>query len=106
MPASALKDIWLGVAHDQGIQCADIGSIAVDESPDSISHLAAASSLRSDKPTLLIGCAYAPVSCDLMKAASCLLQQGLGAEGGTRRGLICVTGSLHMVSSVLQQLQQ
>jgi hypothetical protein len=100
MPASSLRDIWIGVAHDQGIECVDIGVVTSDR----IGHLAAAS---SDKPTpMMIGCGDGPFSHDLMKAASRLLHGVRRVEGdGASAGLICVTGSLHMVSSVLRQLE-
>ena len=52
---------------------------------------------------MLIGSGAVPFSGDLMKAASRLLLRR--TEGG-RTGLVCVTGSLHMVSSVLQQLER
>lgn len=110
MPASSLRDIWVGVAHDQGIECADIGAVTGDRVDDLAAAAAAAVSSGDSKPApLLIGCGDAPFSGDLMKAASrllLLLPRGRRADGGVRRGLVCVTGSLHMVSSVLQQLEQ
>ena len=102
MPASSLKDIWVGVAHDQGIECADIGVISAGEVPDHIDRRLAAAASGSDEPIpppMLIGCGGGPFSGDLMKAASRLLLHCGGA------GLICVTGSLHMVSWVLRQLE-
>lgn len=108
MLASSLKDIWTGVAHDQGIDCTDIGVVTSDESPDLIDCLAAAATSSPNKPApMMIGCGNAPFSRDLLKAASRLLQAWSdNGDGGAPAGLICVTGSLHMVSSVLQQLEQ
>lgn len=104
MPASSLKDIWTGVALGQGIECMDIGTITGDKAPDHVDHLAAVPCY--DKPTpMLIGCGAAPFSCDLIKAASRLLRRADGG-GAARGGLICVTGSMHMVAAVLQQLEQ
>jgi hypothetical protein len=105
MAASSLKDIWIGVAHDQGIECADIGAVT----SDCVDRLAAASSSGSERPTpMLIGCGDGLFLGDLMKAASRLLHRVRRADGGGAgsAGLVCVTGSLHMVSSVLQQLEQ
>ncbi|XP_044947029.1 dihydrofolate synthetase isoform X2 [Hordeum vulgare subsp. vulgare] len=106
MPASSLRDIWTGAALGQGIECADIGAIAGDEAPTvNIDHLAPAAG--TDKPGLmLIGCGATPFSRDLMKAASQLLRRADGPGAARGGGLICVTGSMHMVASVLQQLEQ
>lgn len=99
MAASSLREIWIAAAHDQGIGYVDIGTITGVETPERIYHLAGSSS--PDNP-MLIGCQNAPFSCDLIKVASQLLRsRAYGAPG-----LICVTGSLHMVSSVLRQLGQ
>ncbi|EMS59059.1 Folylpolyglutamate synthase [Triticum urartu] len=105
MPASSLRDIWTGAALGQGIECVDIGAIAGNKAPNvNIDHLAPAAG--TDKPApMLIGCGAAPFSRDLMKAASRLLRRAVGG-GAARGGLICVTGSMHMVASVLQQLEQ
>ena len=107
MPASSLKDIWVGVAHDQGIECADIGVISAGQALDHIDRLAAGLSGSDKPPPMLIGCGDALFSGNLMKAASRLLHGVCRAEGGAGApaGLVCVTGSLHMVSSVLQQLE-
>ncbi|CAM0948711.1 unnamed protein product [Alopecurus aequalis] len=112
MPASSLKDIWIGVAHDQGMEYVDIGVVTDVEAADRINRRLAgpaARSLGSNKrtPLMLIGCGDGPFSGNLMKAASRLLQRRAGGgSAGAPVGLVCVTGSLHMVSSVLQQLDQ
>uniref|UniRef100_A0A0E0MPS0 Uncharacterized protein n=1 Tax=Oryza punctata TaxID=4537 RepID=A0A0E0MPS0_ORYPU len=101
MPASSLKEIWMAAAQSQGISYySDMGTITGVEAPIIASRPTAARSLSSDKP-MLIGCCT-PFSSDLIRVASRLLQSQ--EDGDT--GLICVTGSLHMVSSVLGQLGQ
>ncbi|KAF0907666.1 hypothetical protein E2562_020441 [Oryza meyeriana var. granulata] len=70
------------------------------EAPILHSRPAATGSLSSDKP-MLIGCSSTPFSFNLIRAASGLLQ-----SQADDTGMICVTGSLHMVSSVLGQLGQ
>uniref|UniRef100_A0A0E0FE42 Mur ligase central domain-containing protein n=1 Tax=Oryza meridionalis TaxID=40149 RepID=A0A0E0FE42_9ORYZ len=101
MPASSLKEIWMAAAQSQGISYySDIGTITGVEAPIIASRPTGSRSLSSDKP-MLIGCCT-PFSSDLIRVASRLLQSQ--EDGDT--GLICVTGSLHMVSSVLGQLRQ
>lgn len=101
MPASSLKEIWMAAAQSQGISCySDIGTITGVEAPIIASRPTTSRSLSGDKP-MLIGCCT-PFSSDLTRVASRLLQTQ--EDGDT--GLICVTGSLHMVSSVLGQLRQ
>lgn len=100
MPAASLKEIWIAAAHDQGIDYVDVRTITGAETPERIDHPAAGSS-SSDKPTL-IGCQNAPFSCDLIEVASQLLRSR--ADGAP--DLVCVTGSLHIASSVPQQLGQ
>uniref|UniRef100_A0A0D3HWX9 Uncharacterized protein n=1 Tax=Oryza barthii TaxID=65489 RepID=A0A0D3HWX9_9ORYZ len=101
MPASSLKEIWMAAAQSQGISCySDIGTITGVEAPIIASRPTTSRSLSGDKP-MLIGCCT-PFSSDLIRVASRLLQTQ--EDGDT--GLICVTGSLHMVSSVLGQLRQ
>ncbi|KAF0911271.1 hypothetical protein E2562_008028 [Oryza meyeriana var. granulata] len=101
MPASSLKEVWMAAAHSQDISYSDIGTITGIEAPIIASHPAAARPSSTDKP-MLIGCSSAPFSCDLIGVASRLLQSQEDGDSG----LICVTGSLHMVSSVLGQLAQ
>ncbi|XP_044386580.1 dihydrofolate synthetase [Triticum aestivum] len=106
MPASSLRDIWTGAALGQGIECAGIGANPGDEAPTvNIDHLAPAAGTGKPAP-MLIGCGAAPFSRDLIKAASRLLRRADGGGGAARGGLICVTGSMHMVAAVLQQLEQ
>ncbi|KAK3137068.1 hypothetical protein QOZ80_5BG0447280 [Eleusine coracana subsp. coracana] len=100
MPASSLKEIWIAAAQEQGVDYVDIGTVSGMETPECISNLAVSSS-GSGKP-MLIGCQDAPFSCDLVKVASHLLESR--GAGCAAPGLICVTGSLHLVASVLQQL--
>ncbi|XP_006664219.3 dihydrofolate synthetase [Oryza brachyantha] len=102
MPASSLKEVWMTAAHSQGISYSDIGMITGIEAPIIASRRPAATGSSSSDTPMLIGCSSAPFSCDLIRVASRLLQGQ--ADGDT--GLICVAGSLHMVSSVLGQLRQ
>lgn len=99
MPASSLKELWIAVAEEQGIEYVDIGTVSGMESPECISNLLAVLSSGSRKP-VLIGSQDGAFSCDLIKVASQLVESR-GAPG-----LLCVTGSLHLVASVLQQLAQ
>ncbi|KAL6847171.1 hypothetical protein ACP4OV_023024 [Aristida adscensionis] len=101
MPASSLKEIWIAAAHDMGIDYVDISTANGLETPELIDNLSSSSS-SSGKP-MLIGCQDGPFSCDLIKTASLLLES---SADGAAPGLICVTGSLHIVASVLQQLAQ
>jgi hypothetical protein len=61
MPALSLEDIWVGVTHDHGIECADIGAITGDR----VDRLASSPG-GSERP-MLIGCGERPLSGDLMK---------------------------------------
>ncbi|KAL6643728.1 hypothetical protein ACP70R_018494 [Stipagrostis hirtigluma subsp. patula] len=99
MPASSLKELFIAAAHDRAIDCMDIGTVSGMETPEHINDLAG-SSLSSGKP-MLIGCGDGLFSSDLIKAASQLLES---RGDGAAPGLICVTGSLHIVAAVLQQL--
>jgi hypothetical protein len=107
MPALSLKEIWLAAAHDLGINCVDIGTISGAEAPEHIANLAALSSNFAGKPTVMIGCQDddAPFSCDLIRAASQLILESRGG-GNASPGLVCVTGSLHVVASVLEHLER
>ncbi|TVU03438.1 hypothetical protein EJB05_51039, partial [Eragrostis curvula] len=102
MPASSLKELWIAAAQDQGIDHMDIGTVSGMETPECIGNLASSSS--SSGKRMLIGCQDAPFSHGLIKVASQLLESR-GADGAAP-GLICVTGSLHLVASVLQHLEQ
>ncbi|TVU02679.1 hypothetical protein EJB05_51817, partial [Eragrostis curvula] len=102
MPASSLKELWIAAAQDQGIDHMDIGTVSGMETPECIGNLASSSS--SSGKCMLIGCQDAPFSRGLIKVASQLLESR-GADGAAP-GLICVTGSLHLVASVLQHLEQ
>ncbi|TVU26982.1 hypothetical protein EJB05_29560 [Eragrostis curvula] len=101
MPASSLKELWIAAAKDQGIDYMDIGTVSGMETQECTSNLAVSSS--SSSKTMLIGCQGALFSCDLIMVASQLLEKSRGACGAAP-GLICVTGSLYLVASVLQQL--
>uniref|UniRef100_A0A0D9Y1K6 Mur ligase central domain-containing protein n=1 Tax=Leersia perrieri TaxID=77586 RepID=A0A0D9Y1K6_9ORYZ len=101
MSVSSLKEVWMAAAHSQGISYSDIGTITSIEAPIIASRPAASRSSSSDKP-MLIGCSSAPFSRDLIRVASRLIQSQADGDAG----LICVTGSLHLVSSVLEQLGQ
>jgi dihydrofolate synthase len=97
-PASSLKELWIAAARDRGIDYTDAGTVSGAETPECIGNLAAASS-GSGKP-MLIGCQdLPPFKCDLIKVACELLE-----SRGAAPGLVCVTGSLHLAASVLQQL--
>ncbi|PWZ44403.1 hypothetical protein Zm00014a_018362 [Zea mays] len=101
MPASSLKEVWIAAARDRGIEYVDIGGVSGAETPEHISDLldCSPSSNYGRKP-MVIGCQdVAPFSSNLIVAASQLLE-----SRGTAPGLICVTGSLHLVGAVLQQM--
>ncbi|TVU26961.1 hypothetical protein EJB05_29538 [Eragrostis curvula] len=100
MPASSLKELWIAAAKDQGIDYMDIGTVSGMETQECTSNLAVSSS-SSSKP-MLIGCQDALFSCDLIMVASQLLEKSRACSAAP--GLICVTGSLYLVASVLQQL--
>ncbi|TVU48923.1 hypothetical protein EJB05_00208 [Eragrostis curvula] len=102
MPASSLKELWIAAAQDQGINHMDIGTVSGKETPECIRNLAVSSS--SSGKCMLIGCQDTPFWCGLIKVASQLLESR-GADSAAP-GLICVTGSLHLVASVLKQLEQ
>ncbi|OEL32221.1 Dihydrofolate synthetase [Dichanthelium oligosanthes] len=111
MQAPLLKEVWMAAAHDLGFNCVDIGTISGAETQEHVANLARLSSSFAGKPTVMIGCQDNAVqfSCDLIRTASWLI---LESRGGTDRdeasphGLVCVTGSLHVVASVLQHLRQ
>ncbi|CAN6168721.1 unnamed protein product [Urochloa humidicola] len=106
MPAPSLKEIWMAAARDLGINCMDIGTISGAETPEHIANLATSSSSFAGKPTVMIGCQdETPFSCDLIRAATQLIQESRGG-GDTSSGLVCVTGSLHVVATVLQHLER
>jgi len=107
MPALSLKEIWMTAARDLGISCVDIGTINGAEAPEHITNLAASSSSFDGKPTVMIGCQddTVPFSCDLIRAASQLILESGGSDDPSP-GLVCVTGSLHLVASVLQHLER
>ncbi|CAL5083954.1 unnamed protein product [Urochloa decumbens] len=105
MPAPSLKEIWMSAARDLGINCVDIGTISGAETPEHIANLATSSSSFAGKPTVMIGCQdKTPFSCDLIRAASQLILESRGG-GDASPGLVCVTGSLHVVATVLQHLE-
>ncbi|RCV13886.1 hypothetical protein SETIT_2G382200v2 [Setaria italica] len=106
MPAPSLKEIWMAAARDLGINCVDIGTISGAKAPEHIANLAASPSSLAGKPTVMIGCqdAAVPFSCNLIRAASQIILESRG--GGASPGLVCVTGSLHVVASVLQHLER
>ncbi|CAL5071874.1 unnamed protein product [Urochloa decumbens] len=106
MPAPSLKEIWMSAARDLGINCVDIGTISGTETPEHIANLATSSSSFAGKPTVMIGCQdKTPFSCNLIRAASQLILESRG-RGDTSPGLVCVTGSLHVVATVLQHLER
>lgn len=97
MPASSLKEVWIAAARDHGIEYVDIGGA---ETPEHIGDLLGSLSSSSGRKPMVIGCQDgAPFSSKLIIAASQLLE-----SRGRAPGLICVTGSLHLVGAVLQQL--
>ncbi|CAD6269890.1 unnamed protein product [Miscanthus lutarioriparius] len=104
MPASSLKDVWIVAARDRGIEYEDIGGISAGaETPEHIGgDLLGSPSSSSGRKPMVIGCQDegAPFSSNLIIAASQLLE----SRGRAPPGLICVTGSLHLVGAVLQQL--
>ena len=103
MPASSLKEVWIAAARDHGIECVDIGGISAGaKTPEHIGDLVGSPSSSSGRKPMVIGCQDegAPFSSNLIIAASQLLE----SRGGAPPGLICVTGSLHLVGAVLQQL--
>lgn len=100
MPASSLKEVWIAAARDRGIEYVDIGGISGAETPEHIGDLLGSLSSSSGRKPMVIGCQDgAPFSSNLIIAASQLLE-----SRGRAPGLICVTGSLHLVGAVLQQL--
>lgn len=101
MPASSLKEVWIAAARDRGIEYVDIGGVSGAETPEHIGDLLDCSpSSNSGRKPMVIGCQdVAPFSSNLIVAASQLLE-----SRGTAPGLICVTGSLHLVGAVLQQM--
>ncbi|KAF8679358.1 hypothetical protein HU200_046144 [Digitaria exilis] len=107
MPASSLKEVWMAVARNLGIDCVDIGTISGAQAPENVAELARSSSRFSGKPTVMIGCQddEAPFSCDLIRAASQLMIESRGGDEDASPGLVCVTGSLHVVASVLPHLE-
>ncbi|XP_066356760.1 dihydrofolate synthetase-like isoform X1 [Miscanthus floridulus] len=104
MPASSLKDVWIAAARDRGIEHEDIGGISAGaETPEHIGgDLLGSPSSSSGRKPMVIGFQDegAPFSSNLIIAASQLLE----SRGRAPPGLICVTGSLHLVGAVLQQL--
>ena len=105
MPASSLKEVWIAAARDHGIECVDIGGVSGAEAPEHIGDLLGSPSSSSGrKPPMVIGCQdEGPFSSNLIIAASRLLEK---SRGRAHPGLICVTGSLHLVGAVLQQLER
>lgn len=84
-----LKEIWIQAAQDIGIDVFDLGVISpeLEEVPD-----------RS-RPVFAV-CSNAPIK-DRIALASKLIQ---AREKRDEPGLVCVTGSLHVVSSLLSVL--
>jgi len=107
MPALSLKEIWMAAARYLDFNCVDIGTISGAKAPEYITNLVASSSSFAGKPTVMIGCQddTVPSSCDLIRAASQLILESGGSDDPSP-GLICVTGSLHLVASVLQHLER
>jgi dihydrofolate synthase len=102
MPASSLKEVWVAAARDRGVDYTDAGMVSGLETPECIGDLAAAASSGPGKP-MLVGCQdLPPFECGLIKVACELLE----SRGRAAPGLVCVTGSLHLAASVLQQLGQ
>jgi dihydrofolate synthase len=85
-----LKEIWIKAAQDAGIDILDLGvfSSELEEVPD-----------RS-QPVFAV-CLNTPIK-NLILLASKLIQT---REKRDEAGLVCVTGSLHLVSSLLSDLQ-
>ncbi|XP_008674355.1 dihydrofolate synthetase isoform X2 [Zea mays] len=100
MPASSLKEVWIAAARHRGIEYVDIGGISGTETLEHIADLLGSPSLSSRRKPMVIGCQdMGPFSWNLIIAASQLLE-----SRGRAPGLICVTGSLHLVGAILQKL--
>ncbi|XP_077228196.1 folylpolyglutamate synthetase family protein isoform X2 [Tasmannia lanceolata] len=93
--ASSLKDAWIQAVMDLGIKFCDIGMGGL-ENQSGFSN-----GLSEYGPDLIIGCQVGSVE-DSMKIAS----QLLAASTENQSGLIVVTGSLHIISSVLASLRR
>ncbi|KAK1321514.1 Folylpolyglutamate synthase [Acorus calamus] len=90
-PASSLKDTWVRAALDLSICFSDIGMVECDRPlPDMSSYPA------RDGATLIMGCEALSVQ-ESVKVAGDLIRPRTGSQ----TGLVVVTGSLHIVSSVL-----
>ncbi|XP_073002705.1 dihydrofolate synthetase isoform X1 [Typha latifolia] len=98
LSASSLKDAWIRAAQDLGINFSDRGLIDYSRIPmdDGCSQ----GSSGSDQP-IMIGCQTVLIT-DLIKVALHFLR----CKARDRPGLIVVTGSLHLVSSLLQTVYQ
>ncbi|XP_020097100.1 dihydrofolate synthetase [Ananas comosus] len=91
--ASALKNIWIKAAQDLSINLIDLGAVELHKlSKDNNCSFVS----MSDNETMLIGYQVAPVN-DSIRVCSQLLQ----SKEQDQNGLIVVTGSLHIVSSLL-----
>lgn len=93
-PSSSLKTSCVQGAMDLGIDVTDIGEITHAKSMDGLLI-----SSKENPNAMLIGCATESTVIS-MKAANELLK----SIRGSKNGLIVVTGSLHIVSSVLSSI--
>ena len=95
-PASTLKDAWVRTAADLGVDTMDLGIIDEEKS---LHSLVSSHSRTNSESIMLAACPNLSV-CDSIKFADRLLKS---RERG-KPGLIVVTGSLHIVSSVLADI--
>lgn len=94
-PASTLKDSWLRCALELGLDTLDLGIISKEKT---------GSYLLGSKPKepIVLAISEDASVCDSVKLADCLLQ----SRDTNKSGLIVVTGSLHVASSLLSVVYQ
>ncbi|KAH7682361.1 Dihydrofolate synthase protein [Dioscorea alata] len=98
-PATDLKASWTSAAVKLGIDYHDMGIIN-SENPVEVHTAHAQQAVSSDGKQLVLLASQTPSVEALMKLASQLLEH----RAGPQSGLIVVTGSLHIVSSILAAL--
>ncbi|XP_058100229.1 dihydrofolate synthetase isoform X2 [Magnolia sinica] len=95
--ASSLKEAWVQAAEELGVDFSDIGVGGHEKLLDD--QRSCSTGPLKCNPVLMIRCEMASVT-DSMKVANQLLK----SRAKDQSGLIVVTGSLHIVSSVLASL--